>query len=262
MTTQAARFRVPVRVPMGLSGFVGLAAVVVLWEALTRAGEVPTYILPKPSEIAGAIVSEAGAIAPEAGRTLAAALLGFVFGPTAAVVTAIFVQRSRAFEYAVMPFTLVLQSVPIVAMTPVLAVIFGRTFVTAVVVSSMICYFPVLVNVVRGLRSATDEHVQLFHVLASDGLQELRMLRLPSAVPYAFAGLRVAGALCLPGALIAEWVTSRSGLGPYIINQVVLKQSQNVWAGIIVSTALTVAIFSAVVLVERLIVRWSGAASR
>jgi NitT/TauT family transport system permease protein len=262
MTAATLRPRFAGRRPTALYGFVGLATLIVAWELWTIVANVPTYILPKPSEIVGALVSEASEIAPEAARTIAAALGGLLFGPVAAIITAVLVQRSRAFEYAVMPFTLVLQSVPIVAMTPVLALMFGRTFLTAVVVASMICYFPVLVNMVRGLRSVSEEHVQLFHVLASNESQELRMLRLPSSVPHVFAGLRAAGALCLPGALIAEWVTSRFGLGPYIINQVVLKQSDNVWAGIVVSTLLTVVIFSAVVFVERFALRWSGAASR
>lgn len=242
-------------------GFAVLLAAALAWEVFGRLANVPTYLLPVPTVIAAAILDSGAALVRESGRTLAEALAGLALGSGSAFLAAVLVQRSRTFELSVLPFTFILQSVPVVALTPVLALILGRNVVTVVVISGMICFFPVLVNTVRGLRSVRDEHVQLFHVMAARERQELTMLRLPSAVPYVFSGLRVAGTLCLPGAMVAEWMTSDEGLGYYIVSQAVLYATQNVWGGIIVSTSLTIAIFGAVVFAENVSLRWSGSSN-
>jgi NitT/TauT family transport system permease protein len=230
-----------------------LVALVAGWELGVRLADVAVYILPAPSLIFSTLVESAGDLASEARPTLFASLIGLAIGAGAAFVTGVLVQRSKLFELTVLPFTVVLQSVPIVAVTPIIALIFGRGSITAIVVVSLICYFPVLVNAVRGLLAVSDEGLEFFHVVSASRNQELRMLRLPTSLPFVFGGLRVAAALAIPAALVAEWTTSNQGLGYYIVNQAVLYQTEFVWAGIVLATALTAAMFILVVALERVV---------
>jgi NitT/TauT family transport system permease protein len=151
---------------------------------------------------------------------------------------------------------MILQSVPIVAITPVIALAIGRTAVTAIVIAAIICFFPVMVNAVRGLRSVSDESLELMHVLDASGRQELRLLRLPSSLPYLFTGLRVAATICFPGAMIAEWLTAARGLGYYIVDMQVRYRTDLVWAGLVTATLTGVVLFTVVSIIERRVIRW------
>lgn len=236
-----------------LLGWAGLALVLVGWEIGVRLGDVPAYTLPPPSSIVTTLARSPGELMEQVVPTLLEAVLGLLAGVAAASVTAVLVLRSRVFEFAVLPFTIVLQSVPIVAVTPLIALVVGRNVQTAIVAVAMVAFFPVLVNTVRGLASPSSEEEEVMHVLAATNNQELVMLRVPTAVPYLFSGLRVAAALAVPAALVAEFTTSSQGLGYYIVSQAALFQTEFVWAGIVLATALAAAMFGAVVAVERMI---------
>ena len=238
------------------SGGLLIVAILVVWELWTVVANVPPYLLPAPSRIAGAMAAASGTIAGQLAITLFEALAGFALGSLTAILLSIAVLRSRTFEVTALPPIMVLQSVPIVAITPVIALAIGRTWFTAVVISAIICFFPVMVNAVRGLRSVSDESLELMHVLDASGQQELRKLRLPASLPYLFTGLRVAATICFPGAMIAEWLTAARGLGYYIVDMQVRYRTDLVWAGLVTATLTGVVLFTIVTLVERRAVRW------
>ena len=246
----------------GWSGTLLIVAIVLVWELWTIVASVPPYLLPAPSRIAGAMAGASGTIASQLAITLFEALAGFALGSVSAILLSIAVLRSRTFEATALPPIMILQSVPIVAITPVIALAIGRTWFTAVVISAIICFFPVMVNAVRGLRSVTDESVELMHVLDASGRQELRKLRLPASLPYLFTGLRVAATICFPGAMIAEWLTAAHGLGYYIVDMQVRYRTDLVWAGLVTATLTGVVLFTIVTLVERRVVRWHDSDER
>lgn len=224
-----------------------------VWEVGVRVFDVQEYLLPPPSVVFDTIVDSWHELLDQSIPTVIEASLGLLIGSVVAFATAVFVQRSKIFELTVLPFTVVLQSVPIVAITPVIALIVGRNHRTAVIVVALVAYFPVLVNSIRGLLAVSDEGLELFHVTAASRSQELWLLRLPTSLPYVFGGLRVSAAFAIPAALVAEWTTSSSGLGFFIVSQAALYDTNLVWAGIVVATVLAAAAFVLVVAVERVV---------
>lgn len=228
-----------------------------IWEAYAWLRETPTYVLPRPSEIAAAASDDRSALFSALGQTLLEAVGGFGMAALVAITLAVAVQGSRTFELTVLPWIMVLQAVPVVAITPVIALLLGRNAFTAMVIAAIIALFPILINTVRGLASSTDSSVELMHVFGSSRWSTFRHLRLPGALPYAFAGLRVAASVVVPGAMVAEWITADSGLGFYVINQTVAYQTQLVWAGILVATLAGVTFFTVVTWIERRAVPWA-----
>lgn len=243
-----------VRVPF--PGVIVATVLLVAWELATRILEVPSYLVPSPTAIVAAAAGDWQDLAGNLAITLMEALGGFFLGSATAILLAIAVQRSRTFELTALPPIMVLQSVPIVAVTPVIALIIGRNVMTAIVISAIICFFPVMVNALRGLRSVSDERLELMHVLAATSRQVMVSVRLPASLPYLFGGLRVAATICLPGAMIAEWLTAAQGLGYYIIDMQVRFRTELVWAGIVVATLTSVGLFTIVTVIERYMVRW------
>jgi NitT/TauT family transport system permease protein len=241
------------------SGAILVVAIIVVWELWTIVASVPPYLLPAPSRILGALAGASGVIAGQLAITLFEALAGFALGSLTAILLSIAVLRSRTFEVTALPPIMILQSVPIVAITPVIALAIGRTAVTAIVISAIICFFPVMVNAVRGLRSVSDESLELMHVLDASGRQELIHLRLPTSMPYLFTGLRIAATICFPGAMIAEWLTAARGLGYYIVDMQVRYRTDLVWAGLVTATVTGVVLFTIVSIVERRVIRWHEA---
>ena len=227
------------------------------WELYSRLRETPTYVLPRPSAIAEAAWDDRSLLLSELGQTLIEAAGGFALAAFVAITLAIAVQGSRTFELTVLPWIVVLQAVPVVAITPVIALIIGRNAFTAMVIAAIIAVFPILVNTVRGLASVSDESLELMHVYGSSRWNTFQYLRLPGALPYTFAGLRVAASVVVPGAMVAEWITADSGLGFYVINQSVAYQTELVWAGILVATLAGVGFFTLVSVIERYVIPWS-----
>jgi NitT/TauT family transport system permease protein len=237
-------------------GFLVVALVIAGWEATVRLLHVAEFILPAPSVIASAVYDQVPTLGGAFLATLMQAIGGFVLAILVASLLAIAVQRSRTFELSLLPWVLALQTIPIVAVTPIIALIVGRNAFTALLVAGMISFFPIMVNMIRGLRSVPDEGIELMHVLAASERQVLWKLRLPASLPFVFVGLRVGISVVIPGAMIAEWFTASQGLGQYIINESVLFRSDNVWAGILVATLASILLFSVVTFAERRVIHW------
>lgn len=235
-----------------------IVLVVVIWEAAVHILDVQEFILPAPSGIVTAAWSEIPDLGIALRYTLIEAIGGFLLAIFVATLLSIAVQRSRTFELSVLPWVMVLQAVPIVAVTPIIALIVGRNTFTALLVAGVISFFPIMVNMIRGLRSVSDEGMELMHVLAASERQVLQKLRLPASLPFVFVGLRVGVSVVIPGAMIAEWLTAFQGLGHYVIDESVRFRTENVWAGILVATLASVLLFSIVTFIERRVIHWHG----
>ncbi|HEY8454811.1 MAG TPA: ABC transporter permease [Actinopolymorphaceae bacterium] len=242
-------------VARGISFLVTVSAIVV-WEAAVRIFDVGEFILPAPSVIARAAYDEIPTLGTAFLTTLLEALGGFCLAILVAVLLSVTVLRSRTFELSLVPWVMALQAIPIVAVTPIIALIVGRNTFTALLVAGIISFFPIMVNMIRGLRSVSDEGLELMHVLAASRRQVLWKLRLPASLPFVFVGLRVGVSVVIPGAMIAEWLTATQGLGQYVINESVRFRSDNVWAGILLATLGSLLLFWLVTLVEKRVVPW------
>jgi NitT/TauT family transport system permease protein len=199
-----------------------LVAALGLWEAAVRALQIPAFILPAPSQIGIALYRGAasGVYFENSWITLAETLLGFALGAAVAFVAGTALAMSRRIEFLFYPFIVMFQSMPKVALAPLVVVWFGLGLTSKVISAALIAFFPLLVNTVVGLRSADEDRVDLMRSLGATPLQIFRMLRLPSALPFIMAGLEVAMVFSLVGAIVAEFVGAEAGLG-------VLIQSRN-----------------------------------
>jgi NitT/TauT family transport system permease protein len=195
-----------------------IALFLLVWEAVVRVFEIPMFILPTPSSVFMAlwrgIVS--WLYVDHIWITLSETLLGFVLGTSLAFLLGTAIALSRRFEYFLYPFIVMFQSMPKVALAPLIIVWFGLGLASKVVNAALVAFFPLMVNTIVGLRSAEEDKVNLMKSLAATRTQIFWMLQLPNAMPYIFAGLEIAMIFALIGAIVAEFVGAQAGLGMLI----------------------------------------------
>ena len=187
-------------------------------ELLVRALDVPTYIMPAPSKVAIALWRgfATGLYPQHLLHTVTETLLGFVLGSLLGLLLGAAVALNRYVEYFFYPYIVMFQSVPKVALAPLIVVWFGLGMKSQVMNAALVACFPLIVNTIAGLKSADEDRVNLMRSLAASKSQVFWMLRLPSALPFIMAGLEVAMIFALIGAIVAEFVGSQSGLGMLI----------------------------------------------
>ncbi len=230
--------------------------VIVLWEAFVLITAVSALLLPAPSQIGISLVENAGLFARNAVVTLSEILIGFALGAFVGIVLGIALSYSRIFERSVYPWLVASQMVPIVAVAPILVVWFGFTLVPKVLVVALISFFPVVVNTVDGLQSVDRKMINLMRTLDASQVKIMRTVRIPWAMPFVFSGLKIAMALAVVGAVFGEWVGSNAGLGYLMLafnNQLA---TTDLFAAVIVLSAMGIALFFLVGGVERLVIPW------
>ena len=195
-----------------------MAALLGLWEALVRLLHVPAFILPPPSAVAVGFYRglASGIYLENIWITMLETFLGFLFGSGAGFLLGAMVATSKRFEYYLYPIIVMFQALPKVALAPLIIVWFGLDLTSKVINASLVCFFPLMVNTIVGLRSADPDRVSLMQSLAASRMQIFWMLRLPGALPSIFAGLEIGMIFALIGAIVAEFVGAQAGLGVLI----------------------------------------------
>ena len=234
----------------------GALSIVIAWQFLLPLAGVPAYIVPTPTAIAGVFQKEAPLLATHIMPTVQEALLGFLFGNGIAVLLAVVFVLNRYVQAAYFPVVLFLNTIPILALAPVIVMIFGLGQAPKVVIAAVICFFPTLVNMIRGLESPSASELELFRVLSASKLETLWRLRLPKSMPFLFASLRIASATAVIGAVVGEWIGSDKGLGAMIIQATFNYQSGRLYAAIVLCSSLALVLFAAVVAAERFVLRY------
>lgn len=191
---------------------------ILAWELIVRAFEVPTFIFPAPSKVATALWRgfASGLYQKHLYHTLLETVLGFLLGSALGFSLGTAVALNRYVEYFFYPYIVMFQSLPKVALAPLIVVWFGLGLKSQVINTALVAFFPLLVNTVVGLKSADEDRMNLMRSLAASESQIFWMLRLPNALPFVMAGLDVAMIFALIGAIVAEFVGARAGLGMLI----------------------------------------------
>lgn len=228
----------------------------VIWQLGVRLFQVPTYIAPAPSDVAFAFVDKFPILLANFWPTLIESLLGFLFGNVIAILIAVAFVHSRTVERAFFPIAVFVNTIPILAVAPILVLIFGPGLTAKVVIAGLICFFPTLVNMVRGLQSVSPEALELARILSASKSEVFWKIRLPSSLPFLFSALRIAATTCVIGAIVGEWVGADLGLGALIINSTFNFNSPLLYATVLMASGLSVFLFAAVAIAERLIIRW------
>lgn len=246
---------------LGLPGFaalVSLVGVILLWELAVRLFAVPSYLLPSPSSIFNAF----SAIGIDRWSlhlwaTLRVAMIGYVLSISIAIPLAIVMMRSPLLSKTLYPLLVVIQSTPVVAVAPIIIVVLGAGDAPRVVITCLITFFPLVVSTATGLAATPPELIELSRSLRAPAFREITQIRLPFAVPYIFSALKISITLAVIGAVVAEFCASEAGVGYFIQFSTSLFKLPQAWAGLFVLAALSLILFQAVLLVQKLFFPWS-----
>jgi NitT/TauT family transport system permease protein len=184
-----------------------------LWQALCSLLDVPTYLVPKPTDIARTLVSDGPSLLRALGVTLKITLLAFALAVALGVAAAFLFVQSRLIEASLFPYAILLQVTPVVAIAPLIIIWVKEPTLALVICATLVTVFPIISNTVLGLRSVNPGLLNLFKMNGATRWQTLRRLRIPSALPFFFGGLRISSGLALIGAVVAEFVAGTGGTG-------------------------------------------------
>lgn len=234
----------------------GALSIILAWQFLLPAAGVPSYIAPTPTRIAGVFQKQWPLLFDNFWPTLVEALSGFFIGNVSAVLLAVVFVYSRIVQAAYFPVVLFFNTIPILALSPIIILVFGLGMTPKIIIAAVICFFPTLVNMIRGLNSASHNEQELLRVLSATPWEVFWRLRLPRSLPMLFSSLRIASATAVIGAIVGEWIGSDKGLGALIIQATFNYQSDRLYAAIVLSSSMSIAIFLIVVMIERRIIRY------
>jgi NitT/TauT family transport system permease protein len=234
------------------------------WEGLVRGLDIQRFLLPAPSVIVDAFWANRSELWSAGLFTFREALGGFVIGCGLAIFAALVLARWRGVGEALMPYAIAANAVPIIAFAPITNNWFGLLNpLSKMVIAAVLCFFPVLVNTLRGLTSVRPSSIELMRSYAAGELEIFRRVRIPNSLPYLFSALKVASVLAMIGAVVGEYFGgSQEALGVLIKRDAALFRFETAWAAIMVASVLGIAFYLAIALVERLTVGWLPSARR
>jgi len=226
------------------------------WESVCRAFAVPSYLVPAPSLIGATLVADAPALTYSLLATLKVTLIALALSIVIGSAIAFVFVQSPIIERSLFPYAVILQVTPIVAIAPLIIILVKNTQGALIICATIIAIFPVISNTTVGLRSIDAGHQDLFTINRASRLQNLLYLRIPSALPYFFAGLRISSGLALIGAVVAEFVAGTGGRGAGLAYEILQSGYQldipRMFAALLLITLAGIALFVVVVGVSRL----------
>jgi putative hydroxymethylpyrimidine transport system permease protein len=234
-----------------------LAAFVAAWQGVASLHGVDDLTLASPSETFTAMHDDCSLLMDNARVTLIEVVLGLAIAVVAGVTLAVAMHLYRPLRDAAYPLLVASQAIPIVVLAPIFVLAFDYGMGPKLAIVALICFFPITVNVLDGLRAAPVELLKLMRSLGASRLQTLRKVELPASLPSFFTGLRVAATVSVIGAVFGEWAGADEGLGRLVLlgnNQL---QTPRVYAGVVLLTLMAVALFALATLAERLACPWS-----
>ncbi len=236
-----------------------LVGTIGLWQGLIVWLDVQAFLLPKPTSIATTFWDDKSELWHAGWYTFQEALGGFVVGSGLAILVALLLARWRPLGTALMPYAIAANAIPIIAFAPITNQWFngGLTKSSKIAIAAVLCFFPVLVNTLRGLTSVRPQDIELMQSYAAGQLEIFRRVRIPTALPFIFTGLKVATVLAMIGAVVGEYFGGAlNALGVLILTRSRLFQFNQAWAGIVMVCLFGIALYIAVAIAERLALRW------
>lgn len=239
---------------LGVVTFVVLAALA--WQAAVSGFRVPAYIMPPPMLALQNLVDNRADIATAVVLTLRNAAFGLLAAVLVATSLAAVFSASPTTSKAVLPLVIALRTTPVLAIAPILIMIFGRGIATAIVVVVIVSFFPIMVNAMKGFAAVRSNLLELMHVLGASSVKTFVKVRFPYALSYIFTGLRSAATSAILAAMLAEWLSGANGLGKLILDAASYKKNGLLWAAVLTSMAVAFVIFSLTTALERRLLAW------
>jgi NitT/TauT family transport system permease protein len=239
-------------------------ALVLVWEAAISLLEIPGYLFPAPSAIGKALWQGmvSGVYPYNLAITMAEVLSGFALGSIAGLLLGVGMVTIPVLDRVLYPYVVAIQTVPKVAIAPLMIVWFGFGIQSKILMVAMACMFPVLINTVAGLRATDSDRLALVRAMCGTNQQVLRFVQLPSALPYIFAGLNTAIVLAVIGAIVGEFVGARVGIGVLILQANFSLDLASVFALLVLLSSMGIILNVAMKSIEKRVCFWSGRSSK
>ncbi|HEY7858281.1 MAG TPA: ABC transporter permease [Candidatus Nanopelagicales bacterium] len=235
-----------------------LVALVLLWQLAINVFDVPNYVVPAPSEIFATLVADwSDILASALWTTMAEVIIGFAISVVAGVGIATILHWSPLTRRVVYPLLIGSQTVPIVVIAPILAIIFGYTLLPKVLLVALVCFFPIVVNTLDGFASTDPDLLRMMRTLDGSRWGSFRKIEFPASLPSMFSGLRIAATYASVGAVFGEYGGSENGLGYVMIQATPQLQTSLVFAAILLLSLMSIALFLVVSGTERLLAPWA-----
>jgi len=246
-----------------LPALVVLVGGIALWEGLIRALDVQEFLLPKPSSIVSTFWDTRSELWSAGWFTFQEALGGFALGSGLAILAALVLARWRILGNALLPYAIAANAIPIIAFAPITNTWFSPLEKSSkIAIAAVLCFFPVLVNTLKGLTSVRPQDIELMRSYAASEREIFRRVRIPTALPFIFTGLKVATVLAMIGAVVGEYFGGAlNALGVLILSRARVFQFNDAWAGILLACLFGIGLYVAVALVERVALRWMPSTS-
>jgi len=250
------------RTSSGVLPLLVLALIVGMWQAATVIFGLPDFFIPSPVKVAQTFWIDRDMLISNSIPTITEAAGGFVVGSVVALLMAVWFVHFRSAQRALYPLAIATQSIPLVAIAPILIVTLGTGYDSKVAMTAIISFFPTLVNTVRGLEAVEPPLLDLFQSVHASAWEVLVKLRLPNALPYIFVAFRITATTSVIGAIIAEWIGAAQGLGYLVINSTYEFNTPLLWAALVASSLLALCAFLLMAILERLVVPWRPTSTR
>lgn len=236
--------------------FVGVATFLGVWAALVCLFKVPPFVAPSPLLVAQTLVSKGDVLLANLVPTAIEALSGFLLGNLVAIVIATAFVHKKTLEETFFPTVVLINTIPVVAKAPILVLLLGNGMEPKIAIAALICFFPTLVNMVRGLEAVNPQAMELMRVLSASKREVFFKLRLYNSLPYLFSALKISASTSVVGAIVGEWIGSNVGIGALIIQATYSFDSALLYATVIVASCFSMLFFLSVTMLERRLVRW------
>ena len=234
-----------------------LAAAIGLWQLLVWALDVPDWLFPAPSAIAADFGRDGGLLARNGWVTLREVLLGYAIAVGGGVALGVLLHASQVLRRALYPILLASQTVPVVVLAPILAIALGYDLAPKLAIVALVCFFPIVVGAVDGLRSVDEQYRRMMLTLDASRVAIFRRVEFPASLPSLFSGLRVAAAYAAVGAVFGEWSGASAGLGYVMLQAAPALETARIFAAIAILSAMSLALFTLVSLAERAAAPWA-----
>lgn len=236
---------------------VAVVGLLVVWELAVVVFDIKPFIAPAPSMVAKVLAAKFGMLMSNLLPTAIEAISGFLLGNAAAIAIATAFVYKRTLEEAFFPVAVMINTIPVVAKAPILVLLLGNGMEPKIAIAALICFFPTLVNMTRGLRDVSPQQLELMRILSASPREVFIKLRLKNALPYLFSALKIAASTAVIGAIVGEWIGATSGIGALIIQATYNFDSPLLYATIVVGSAFSAAFFGVISWAEHRLLKWN-----
>jgi NitT/TauT family transport system permease protein len=246
---------------VGVARLVNFAAILallgLLWQGAIWLFAVPPYLMPAPPAVLATLIANAGLVRDAAAFTIGCTIAGMAISVAVALTFAVAFVASDLLGRALMPLMIAVRAVPMIAITPLIVIIFGRGPGNSIGMVALLTFFQIMLAARKGLTAPSANMLEMMHVYGAGFWRTQRMVRMPFAIPYLFTGLRIASGSAILCAMFAEWLSGTGGLGHLILDAYAVQDFSLMWAGVLTSMTAAYLFLTATIVAERLVMERS-----